>query len=126
MSEKMGSKFTVRIEESIPKTLHSRDSAERLVRTVVSMWRARPGAGGRNVVTLVLDFEGIREISESAAGALIGFREQFSEDKDPEIEFSNMSASVDKTFAAVGKSLRNSSARGKGRKRKPNGFSIEL
>lgn len=126
MKEKTEGKFTVRVVESLPKTLQSRDSADRLVRAVITLWRSRPITGGRDATTLVLDFDGVHQVSESAAGAIIEFREEFSEDKDPKIEFSNMSPSVDETFAAVEKSLRAVSGRIKTRKRKHSGFSIKL
>jgi hypothetical protein len=125
MKEKMDGKLTVRVTTVIPKTLHSRDSADRLVRTVVGLWRERPDELRRNAATLILDFEGIEYLSESAAGALIEFRQEFSEAKDPEIKFSNLSASVSKTLVIAEKNLRH--LRGiKARKRKQNGFSIEV
>jgi len=125
MSDKTDGKFTVRIAESIPKTLHSRDSADRLVRTVISLWRSRPDAGKKNLTTLVLDFDGVEQVSESAAGAIIEFQREFSEDKNPEIEFSNMSATVSKIFAAAEKPLRRSSKGMKSQKKK-NSFTIEI
>ncbi len=126
MSVKTDDKFIIQVAASIAKTLHSRDSAERLVRTVISMWRARPDAGRKNSATLILDFEGIEQLSESAAGALIEFRREFSEDKNPSIEFSNLSPSVSKTLAAVEKPVRRVSGKVKTAKKKQSSFTIEI
>jgi hypothetical protein len=126
MKEKKDGKLTVRVAASVPKTLHSRDSADRLVRTVVSLWRERSDELRKSAATLILDFEGIEYLSESAAGALIEFRQEFSEDKDPEIKFSNMSASVDKTFMTAERHMRHDSKGTKTQKRKPNSFLMEV
>ena len=123
---KSDGKFIIEVATSVAKTLHSRDSAERLVRTVISMWRERPDAGKKNSATLILDFAGIEQLSESAAGALIEFRREFSEDKNPSIEFSNLSPSVSKTLAAVEKPLRRVSTKAKTAKKKQNSFTIEI
>lgn len=126
MKEKMDGKFTVRVATAIPKTLHSRDSAERLVRAVVSLWRKRPRELKRDGATLILDFNEIEHLSESAADVLIEFREEFSEAKDPEIQFSNLSDSVDKALVAAEKNLRRLSRGSKTRKRNQNNYSIEV
>ena len=126
MKDKTDSKLTVRIASSIPKTLQSRDSADRLIGTVISLWRARPDEYRKNPTTLILDFEGIEQLSESAAGTLIEFRRESSEDKNPVIEFSNMSVSVNETFAAVEKPLRRFHKRIKTRGKKKNSFVIEI
>jgi anti-anti-sigma regulatory factor len=126
MKEKTDDKLTVRIASSIPKTLHSRDSAERLVRTVVSLWRARSDGREKNLNTLVLDFEGISQLSDSAAGALIEFRLEFSEDRNPAVEFSNMSDPVKKTFAALEKSFGQIHRRVNLQKKKKRSFLIEI
>lgn len=126
MKEKRDGKLTVHVARAIPKTLHSRDSADRLVGAVVSFWRARPDRHKNDLTTLVLDFEGISQLSESAASALAEFRLEFSEDKDPTIEFSNMSVSVKKTFAAVEKSVRGIRKRINARNKKKNSFMIEI
>ncbi|MFZ1081975.1 MAG: STAS domain-containing protein [Candidatus Kryptoniota bacterium] len=126
MKEKTDSKLTVRIAASIPKALHSRDSADRLVRTVVSLWRARPDVRKKTPTTLILDFQGVEQLSESAAGTLLEFRREFSEDKNPAIEFSNMSVSVNETFAAVEKPVGRFSRRVKTQKKKKNIFAIEI
>ncbi len=126
MKEKRDGKLTVHVARTIPKTLHSRDSADRLVGTVVSLWRARPDTHRNTLTRLVLDFDGISQMSESAASALAEFRLEFSEDKDPTIEFSNMSVSVKKTFAAAEKSLRGIHKRINARNKKKNNFLIEI
>lgn len=126
MKAKIDGKLTVQVATVIPKTLHSRDSAERLVRTVVSMWRARSDNGDKNPAKLVLDFDGITQLSESAASAIVEFRLEFSEDKYPAIEFSNMTASVRKTFTAVEESLRQIHKRIAARTKKKSSFMIEI
>ncbi len=126
MKEKAENKFTVRVVESLPKTLQSRDSADRLVRAVIAQWRTRPANAGKYTTTLVLDFDGVHQVSESAAGVIIEFREQFSEDEDPKIEFSNMCSFVHETFISAEKSLRADSRRLKNQKRKQGGFLIKL
>lgn len=126
MKEKKDGKLTIRVVTTISKTLQSRDSADRLVRTVISLWRERSDELRRSADTLLLDFKGIEYLSESAAAVLIDFRQEFSEDKDPEIEFSNLSASVGKTFVAAQKNLRLACKDIKTHKRKPNSFLIEV
>lgn len=126
MKEKLDGTLRVRVATTIPKTLHSRDSADRLVRSVISLWRERSDELRKNAVTLILDFEGIEYLSESAAAALIEFRQEFSEDKDPEIRFSNLSASAVKAFTAAEKHLRLASKRIKNQKKKQSSFLIEV
>jgi len=117
--------FTVHVVSVIPKTLRSRDSAERLVRSAVTLWRKRSDKLRRTAKALILDFKDVDQLTESAAEALIEFREEFSEASDPEIRFSNLSASVGKALVTAEKNLRH--LRGiKARKRKQNGFSIEV
>ncbi len=126
MKEKMDGTLTVRVATTIPKTLHSRDSADRLVRSVISLWRERSDELRKGAVTLILDFEGIEYLSESAASALIEFRQEFSEDKDPKIRFSNLSISAGKVFAAAEKQFRLASKRIKNQKKKQSSFLIEV
>ncbi len=126
MKEKSDGKLTVQVVSAIPKTLNSRDSAERLVRTAVGLWRARSDGHNKNTTTLVLDFEGITQMSESAASALVEFRLDFSEDKYPAMEFSNMSDSVKKTFAAVEKPVQRIHKRISAQAKKKNSFMIEI
>lgn len=126
MKVKTGGKLTVRIASSIPKTLQSRDSADRLIRTAIGVWRARPEASRRKPTTLILDFDGIEELSESAAAILTDFRRESAEDKNPAIEFSNMSVSVNKTFETVGKPFRRFQKRVKTEGKKKNSFVIEI
>jgi anti-anti-sigma regulatory factor len=126
MKEKMDETLTVRVAATIPKTLHSRDSADRLVRSVISLWRERSDGLRKGAATLILDFEGIEFLSESAAGALVEFRQEFSEEKDPKIEFSNLSASAGKAFAAAEKRIRIASKRTKTQKKKQSSFLIEV
>ena len=126
MKENMDDKLTVRVAATIPKTLHSRDSADRLVRAVVSLWRTRSNGNDKNPNKLILDFEGISQMSESAASALIEFQLEFSEDKNPEVEFSNMSVPIEKTFAAVEKSLRRMHKGINARNKKKSSFMIEI
>lgn len=127
MSKNTDGKFTVQIANTIPKMLHSRDSAERLVRTVIGLWRVRSEEFRKNPATLILDFNGIGLVSESAACALIEFQREFSEDKNLTIEFSNLSTSVSETFAIAEKSLRRVSKRIKTHKTKgQNSFVIEV
>ncbi|HEY9165232.1 MAG TPA: hypothetical protein VIS48_03625 [Candidatus Kryptonia bacterium] len=125
MREKKNLEFTVRVAGSIPKKLNSRDSAERLVRNVISMWRERSDEYMKNSTTLNLDFNGIESVSESAVAALVEFRLEFAEDKNPEIEFSNLPISVSKTIASVERSIRHSSGRIASRKKK-KGYLIEI
>lgn len=80
----------------------------------------------KGAVTLILDFEGIEYLSESAASALIEFRQEFSEDKDPKIRFSNLSISAGKVFAAAEKQFRLASKRIKNQKKKQSSFLIEV
>ncbi|HUI30599.1 MAG TPA: hypothetical protein VLX91_10310 [Candidatus Acidoferrales bacterium] len=126
MKEKSDGKLTIQVATAIPKTLHSRDSADRLVRTAVSFWRARPDRSKKDLTALVLDFNGIAQLSESAASALVEFRLEFSGDNDPAIEFSNMTNSVKKTFAGAEKSLRRFQKRINGRGKKKSSFIIEV
>jgi hypothetical protein len=125
MKDKTDGKLTVRIASSIPKTLHSRDSAERLVRTVVSLWRASSEGQDNYPATLVLDFDGIPQLSESAASAIVEFRLEFSGGKYPAIEFANTSVPVRKTLAAVEKSLWRVRRRVNARKKKTS-YMIEI
>ncbi len=126
MKEKKDGKLTIRVVTTISKTLQSRDSADRLVRAVISLWRGRSDELRRCADTLLLDFKGVECLSESAAAVLIDFRQEFSEDKDPEIEFSNLSASVGKTFAVAEKHIRLACKGIRTRKRKPTSFLIEV
>ncbi len=126
MKEKMVDKLMVCVATLIPKTLHSRDSADRLVRSVISLWRARSDFRKRNLTTLVLDFDGIAELSESAAGALAEFYMEFAEEKNSAIEFLNMSDSIRKPFAAAEKSLRRLRKGINSRAKSKSGFVIEI
>jgi len=125
MKEKISDKLTIRIASLIHKTLHSRDSADRLVGTILSTWRARSDWHRKNLTTLVLDFESIAELSESAASALAEFHLEFLQDKNLAIEFSNMSDPVRKIFAAAEKSLRRF-RKGINAGKKKSGFMIEI
>ena len=125
MKEKMGDELTVLIASSIPKTLHSRDSAERLVRIVVGLWRGK--AGGYNTpAVLILDFSGISQLSESAADVLVEFRSEFSGGRCPLIEFSNTSAPVRKALTVAEKSLERLHKRINAHRKKKSGFMIEI
>jgi len=126
MKEKADVKLTVRVAETIAKTLHSKDSADRLVGAVVSLWRRRSDGSSRNTKTLILDFDGVPRLSESAASVLVEFRLEFSEDRKPEIKFSNMSDSVKKTFAAVEKSTQRIHKRINASSKKKTSFMIEI
>jgi len=126
MKEKIDGKLTVQVVEVIPKMLHSRDSADRLVRAVINIWRERPRELRKNTGTLVLDFQSIEYVSDSAASALIEFRREFSEDKKPAVEFSNLSDSVSKIFETEEKHLRRASRGIKAQKKKSNSFLIEV
>ena len=126
MKDKRDGKFTVQVAATIYKRLHSRDSAERLARTVISLWRDSFDHLRDRAHTLVLDFEGIEQLSKSAAEVLIQLRGEFSEDKDLEIVFSNLSVSVNKTLAAVERPHQQSPGGLEKRKRKQNGFSIKV
>jgi len=126
MKEKNDGKLTVQVAATIPKTLHSRDSADRLVRAVVNIWRERPRTLRKSTRILELDFKGIEYIANSAASALIEFRNEFSEDKRPAVEFSNLSNSMSKIFEAEEKRLRLVSKGTNAQKKKPNGFLIEV
>ncbi len=126
MREKCDARFTVRVAATIPKALHSRDSADRLVRVAVSLWRENLDDMRQRAATLVLDFEGIGQLSESAADSLIEFRREFSEDNNPRIVFSNMSVSVSKTLEEVERPQRQTSGKIKKQKGKHNGFLIKI
>ena len=107
--------LTIRVGEVIPKSLHSRDSAERLARCAMTLWRERPDKLRKTAKDLILDFAEVEHISESAAEALIEFRHEFAEDKHPEIKFSNLSASAAKTIAVAERHLRQALKARKGR-----------
>ncbi len=126
MREKPDDKFTVRVTDTLQKRLHSRDSAERLVRVVIGLWRDSVERPGKQAATLVLDFHGIQQLSERAAGVIVEFRRQFSEDKDPEIIFSNMSRSVRETLEAAERSLRESDKKTGNPKKKRTPFTIKI
>lgn len=115
--------FTVHVVSVIPKTLRSRDSAERLVRSAVTLWRKRSDKLRKTAEALNLDFKDIDKLTESAAEALIEFRDEFAEDKHPEIKFFNLSPSAAKTIAATERHLHRAF---KVRKRKPHNFVIEV
>jgi len=124
---KTGNRLTVKVAKAIQKTLHSRDSAERLERTAVNLWRARSDELRKTPSTLVLDFMDVELVSQPAADALLKFRREFSEDKNLTIEFSNLSTSVSKTFAIVERRLQEIAKRTKTRKiRGQSVFSIEV
>ena len=125
MKEKMGDELTVPVASSIPKTLHSRDSAERLVRMVVGLWRGRAG-GHNSPAALILDFSGISQLSESAAGVLVEFRFEFSGGGCPQVEFSNTAAPVRKALTTAEKSLERLHKRIDAHRKKKSGFMIEI
>ena len=115
--------FTIQVGTLIPKTLHSRDSAERLARSAITLWRERSAKSRKTAKVLILDFAEIESIAESAAEALVEFQHEFSEDKHPEIKFFNLSPSSARTISAAERHLRHSF---KARKRKPLNFVIEV
>ena len=117
---KTGNRLTLEVAKAIQKTLHSRDSAERLERTAVNLWRARSDELRKTPSTLVLNFMDVELVSQPAADALLKFRREFSEDK-------NLSTSVSKTFAIVERQLQQIAKRTKTRKIKGQSvFSIEV
>ncbi len=126
MREKTDDKFTVRVADTLQKTLHSRDSAERLVRAVISLWRDSTDGPRKSAGILVLDFQGIEQISESAAGVIAEFRDKFSEDKDPEIIFSNMSSSIREIIEAAERSVLQSARKLRSSKKKRGRFTIKI
>lgn len=126
MREKTDNTFTVLVADTLQKTLHSRDSAERLVRGVIGLWRNSTNGPGKSAATLVLDFQGIQRLSESAAGVIVEFRREFSEDKNPEIIFSNLMGSVRGTLEAAERSLRQSDNKIRNPKKKRNRFTIKV
>jgi STAS domain len=126
MREKRDGKFTVQVGATIQKTLHSRDSADRLVRAVISLWRNSNGTPGKPPTTLILDFRGVQQLSESAAGVLIEFRREFSEDKNPEIVFSNMSSQINAILEAAARPSRLPAGKYKKPKKKGTRFTIKI
>ncbi len=126
MKKKRDDEFVVRVAATIHKRLHSRDSADRLVRNAIGLWRECSDDHGKRPSTLILDFNGIEQLSESAAAPLADFRREFSEDKDPEIMFCNLSESVSETLASVEKPLRHSSRKIKTSRKSQNNFLIKI
>jgi hypothetical protein len=125
MRERTDDESTAPIVSSIPKTLHSRESAERLVRAVVGLWREKSDTHN-NPSSLILDFDGIFLLSESVANVLVQFRYEFPGGKCPPVKFMNVSAPVGKTLAAAEKSLAQLHKRLNDNRRKKNGFSIKI
>jgi len=123
MKDNGDGKFIVQVVSIIPKTLHSPDSAERLVRTAGTLWRKRSNKLKRTATALTLDFTDIENRTESPAEALIECHHEIAEDKHPKIKFSSLSASAIKTLDAAKRHLRPAP---KLRKRNPHNFVIEV
>ena len=125
MRERTDDESTAPIVSSIPKTLHSRESAERLVRAVVGLWREKSDTHN-NPSSLILDFDGIFRLSESVAEVLVQFRYEFPGGKCPPVKFLNVSATVRKTLTSAEKSLAQIHKRLNANRKKKSGFSIKI
>ncbi len=125
MREKTNDGSTAPIVSSIPKTLHSRESAERLVRVIVGLWREKSGKYGKPS-SIILDFDGIFRLSESVADVLVQFRYEFPGGQCPPVAFMNVSPPVRKTLTSAEKSLEKLHRRVNAKKKKRSGFRIEI
>ncbi len=125
MKEKMEDGLTVSIVSTVQKTLRSRDSAERLVRAIVDLWRERAG-GHKKPAVLILDFNGISLLSESVADVLVQLRFDFPSSKCSRVEFRNVSAPVRKALVSAGQSREQLRKKVNANRKKESGFTIKI
>ena len=125
MRGKMDDGVTVSIASTIQKTLRSRDSAERMVRAIVDLWRKRAGEHDKPAA-LILDFNEISLLSESVADVLVQFRFDFPGGKCPRVEFLNVSAPVRKVLIAAEQSREQLRKKASANRKKKSGFTIEI
>ena len=125
MREKTDDESTAPIVSSIPRTLHSRESATRLVKSIVGLWREKSG-GDSMPSSLILDFKGIFRLPESVADVLVQFRYEFPGGKCPPVKFMNVSPHVRKALASAEKSLEQLHKRLNTDRKKKSGFRIKI